>query len=88
MGYPSGSVATAVDAARGPGGEVVSRVLYDAKCPGRSSDEVTTELCTFRVESSVARCAEPEGRFAAIQCSKLIIGNVVHLATIITIVSN
>lgn len=71
LGYDSGSVATPVDAVHGPGGERVTRSLYDAKCPGISADEITTELCTFRIESSVARCAAPEGRFAAVQCSKL-----------------
>lgn len=72
LGYHSGSVATPVEAVRGPGNDPLSRSLYDAKCPGRSVDEVTTNLCSFRLESTVARCAEPEGRFAAVQCSKLI----------------
>ena len=72
LGYDRGSVATPVEAVRGPGNNPVSRDLYDAKCPGRSADEVTTDLCSFRLESTVTRCAEPEGRFAAVQCSKLI----------------
>ena len=71
LGYDSGSVATPVVAVRGPHGEPVFRGLYDAKCPGISSDEITTELCSFKIENSVPRCAAPEGRFAAVQCSKL-----------------
>jgi hypothetical protein len=71
LGYPSGSVATPVEAVHGPGDDSLSRNLYDAKCPGISADEVTTDLCSFRLESTVARCTEPEGRFAAVKCSKL-----------------
>lgn len=71
LGYNSGSVSTPIDAIRGPGGRPLSRSLYDAKCPGRSSDDITTDLCSFRIESSVARCAAPEGSFAALRCSKL-----------------
>ena len=72
LGYAGGFVATPIDAVRGPDSDSVplSRNLYDAKCPGTSADEITTELCTFRVESSVTRCAAPEGRLAALQCSK------------------
>ena len=72
LGYAGGFVAAPIDAVRGPDGdsEPLSRNLYDAKCPGTSADEITTELCTFRIETSVARCAAPEGRFAALQCSK------------------
>ena len=72
LGYDSGSVVTPIDAVRGPGGKSLHRGLYNAKCPGRSADEVTTELCSFRLEGgSVAGCAAPEGRFAAVRCSKL-----------------
>ena len=70
LGYDGGSVATPIDALHGPGGEPLSRNLFDAKCPGSSTDDVTTELCSFRIQSSTARCVSPEGKFAALQCSK------------------
>ena len=44
LGYDDGFVATPIDAVRGPGGEPLFRSLYDAKCPGRSSDDITTDL--------------------------------------------
>ena len=71
LGYNGGSVATPIDAVSGPGGALVTRNLYDATCPGRSAHDITVGVCSFRVQGSPANCASPDGRFAAVQCSKL-----------------
>ena len=54
-----------------PSGLPSSRQLYGANCPGRSTDDVMTGVCSFRVQGSRGNCAFPEGTFAAVQCSKL-----------------
>lgn len=71
LGYQSGSVATPVAVVGGPNGLPSSRQLYGANCPGRSTDDVMTGVCSFRVQGSRGNCAFPEGTFAAVQCSEL-----------------
>ena len=71
LGYQSGSIATPVSVVSGPSGLPSSRQLYGANCPGRSTDDVMTGVCSFRVQGSRGNCAFPEGTFAAVQCSKL-----------------
>ena len=70
LGYDSGSVATSVDDVTGPGGQVPTRLLYDAKCPGISNDDIRARVCSFRVQRSPSDCTAPEGRFAALQCGE------------------
>ena len=71
LGYQSGSIATPVAVVSGPNGQS-SRQLYGANCPGSSTDDVTTGVCSFRIQGSRTNCAFPEGTFAAVQCSKLL----------------
>lgn len=73
LGYDGGSVADPVDTDSGPGGLVPTRQLYDAKCPGINTDDVRAGVCSFRIQrsNSPLDCVAPEGRFAAVQCSKL-----------------
>ena len=73
LGYDGGSVADPVDTDSGPGGLVPTRQLYDAKCPGINTDDIRAGVCSFRIQrlNSPLDCVAPEGRFAAVQCSKL-----------------
>ena len=78
LGYQSGSIATPVNTALGPGGVVSSRQLHAANCPGRSTDVVSTGVCSFKIQSSPSgNCASPEGTFAAVQCSKCFVPTVI-----------
>lgn len=72
LGYDTGSAIDAVDVTSGPGGQVPTRRLYDAKCPATNNDEIKAGVCSFRVQRSPSGCTAPEGRFAAVQCSELI----------------
>ena len=74
LGYQHGSTGNPVDAVGGPGGQVSPHQLHDANCLirlGRSADGITTGVCSFRVQSSSDDCTVPDGRFAAVRCSKL-----------------
>ena len=72
LGYQSGSIASPVNSLSGPDGQPSSRQLYNAECPGRSADDVTTGVCSFSIQSSPSgNCPFPDGTFAAVQCSKL-----------------
>ena len=51
---------------------MASRLLYAANCPGRSNDDISTGVCSFRVQSSSSSCAFAEGIYATVQCSKSI----------------
>ena len=74
LGYDDGSVATPVDVTEGgPGGQVPTCQIYDAKCPGIDTDDVRAGVCSFRIQhsNSLTDCIAAEGRFATVQCSKL-----------------
>ena len=76
LGYQQGNTGNPVDTTSGPAGQVSPRQLYDADCqtrPGRSADGtgITAGVCSFRLQDSPDDCSVPEGRFAAVQCSKL-----------------
>lgn len=74
LGYRHGSTGNPVDTPNGPGGQTSPRQLYDADCPNRPvtlANGIMAGVCSFRVQSSPGDCSVPEGRFAAVQCSKL-----------------
>ena len=75
LGYQYGNTGDPVGTSSGPGGQVSPRRLYDADCPihpGRSAEGIIAGVCSFRVQGAPDDCSVPEGRFAAVRCSKLI----------------
>ena len=65
LGYTSGSVANPVTILSDSSKRIPRRVHSAARCV--TTNSVTSGVCTFNRGSS---CTSPEGRFAAVQCSK------------------
>ena len=69
LGYSGGSISDPVFVSSGSSNRIPPRMLYAASCPAAGGD-ISFGVCSFRISP---QCASAEGRFAAIQCSKLII---------------
>lgn len=68
LGYSSGSVSDPVFVSSDSNNRIPPRMLYAASCP--AANGTSFGVCSFRIGS---QCASAEGRFAAVQCSKLLI---------------
>lgn len=71
LGYADGVAISPINASRGPGGEPVSRRLYNAACPGSLSSRNRMGVCSFSVGSTnTSNCAWPQGQYASLNCGK------------------
>ena len=71
LGYAGGVVISPISTSRGPGGEPVSRRLYNAACPGELGRRNRFGVCSFSVgTTNTSNCAQPQGQYASLNCSK------------------
>ena len=71
LGYEGGIVISPISSSVSPGGEPVSRRLYNTACPGGAGSRSTFGVCSFSVgASNTSNCDQPSGLYASLNCSK------------------
>ena len=70
LGYSGGTVVDPVLTTTGPGGQNLSRLIYEMSCPSGSD---SLDECSYMLnDDKSAVCSSPDGLFAAVECGEFL----------------